>query len=211
MLGVNLVHGAFLRRASITDLIDSLMDEPSRERIDIDMIKLTGPIFASVDHRLLSLQLVERGLTDAAMFRANGEVVQLSEVLYKKPILVERGGFRPATKLTLDLLTRALDHFLQEPSVEGQKPIVLAEMTLRSLSANQSFDRADFLALAEILGALGFDVFISRFEPYYQLAEYLAGYTDDLIGLAVGLPAVRQVVADGKYFTDLPGGVLESA
>jgi hypothetical protein len=144
VLGVNLVHGAFLRRASITDLIDSLMDELSRERIDIDMIKLTGRTFASMDHRLLSLQLVERGLTDAAMFRANGEVVQPSEVLYKKPILVERGSFRPATKLTLDLLTRALDQFLQEPSVEGQKPVVLAEMTLRSLSANQSLDREIF-------------------------------------------------------------------
>ena len=30
VLGVNLIHGAFLRRASIVDLIDSLMDELSR-------------------------------------------------------------------------------------------------------------------------------------------------------------------------------------
>jgi hypothetical protein len=211
VLGVNLIHGAFLRRASFADLIDSLMDELSRARIDIDMIKLTGPAFADVDNRLVSLQLVERGLTDAAMFTADGEVVQPSEVFYKKPILVERGSFRPATKLTLDLLTRALDQFLQEPSVKGQQPVVLAEMTLRSLSASQGLGHEDFLARAEILGALGFDVLISRFEPYYQLAEYLAGYTDGLIGLAVGLPAVRQVVADERYFTDLPGGVLESA
>ncbi len=210
VLGVNLIHGAFLRRANIADLIDSMMDELSRERIEIDMIKLTGPSFASVDDRLLSLQLVERGLTDAAMFTAAGEVVQPSEVLYKKPILVERGSFRPATKLTLDLLTRALDQFLQEPGVEGQKPVVLAEMTLRSLSASQGPGHEDFLARAEILGALGFDVLISRFDPYYQLAEYLAGYTDGLIGLAVGLPAVRQI-AEERHFTDLPGGVLESA
>ena len=175
------------------------------------MIKLTGPAFANVDNRLLSLQLVEHGLTDAAMFTADGEVVQPSEVLYKKPILVERGSFRPATKLTLDLLTRALDQFLQEPGVAGQKPVVLAEMTLRSLSGDQGVGHEDFLARAEILEALGFDVLISRFGPYYQLAEYLAGYTDCLIGLAVGLPAVRQLVADESYFTDLPGGVLESA
>ena len=209
VLGVNLIHGAFIRRASIADLIDSLMDDLSRERIEIDMIKLAGPTFADVDNRLLSLQLVERGLTDAAMFTADGEVVQPSEVLYKKPILVERGSFRPATKLTLDLLTRALDQFLQEPGVAGQKPVVLAEMTLRSLSERDGLGHEDFLARAEILEALGFDVLISRFEPYYQLAEYLAGYTDCLIGLAVGLPTVRQI-ADERYFTDLPGGVLES-
>ncbi|MDB5331456.1 MAG: hypothetical protein JWP03_2607 [Phycisphaerales bacterium] len=210
VLGVNLIHGAFLRRTSIADLIDSLMDELSRERVEIDMIKLTGPAFAGVDNRLLSLQLVERGLTDAAMFTADGEVVQPSEVLHKKPILVGRGSFRPATKLTLDLLTRALDQFLQEPGVQGQKPIVLAEMTLRSLSVGPDVGHEDFLARAEILGALGFDVLISRFGAFYQLAEYLAAYTDGLIGLAVGLPATRQVVADESYYKDLPGGVLES-
>jgi hypothetical protein len=209
VLGVNLIHGAFMNHGSTVDLIDSLMEELSRERIEVDMMKLAGPAFAGVDNRLLSLQLVERGLTDAAMFIANGEVVQPSEVLYKKPILVERGSFRPATKLTLDLLNRALDQFLEEPSVRGQKPVVLAEMTLRSLGATASVGHTDFLARADILGALGFDVLISRFEPYYQLAEYLAGYTDGLIGLAIGLPAVRQV-ADEKYYTDLPGGVLES-
>jgi hypothetical protein len=209
VLGVNLIHGAFFRRDDPAASVASLIDELSRDRVEIDMIKVSGPAFPNVDNRLTSLQLVEQGLTDAAMFTADGEVVQPSEVLYKKPILVERGSFRPATKLTLDLLERALDQFLQEPSVRGQKPVVLAEMTLRSLSPEPDTGHEDFLARADILGALGFDVLISRFEPYYQLAEYLAGYTDGLIGLAVGLPAVRQV-ADEKYYTDLPGGVLES-
>jgi hypothetical protein len=212
VLGVNLIHGAFFRRDDPAALIASLMDELSRERVEIDMIKLSGPAFANVDNRLMSLQLVERGLTDAAMFTAHGEVVQPSEVLYKKPILVERGSFRPATKLTLDLLERALEQFLQEPGVRGHTPSVLAEMTLRSLSPEPDADpgHGDFLARADILSALGFDVLISRFELYYQLAEYLAGYTDALIGIAVGLPTVRQQLADEKYYTDLPGGVLES-
>src|SRR5438034_581756 len=209
VLGVNLIHAAFFLRDDPPGLIASLMDDLSRERVEIDMIKFSGPAFSEVDNRLMSLQLVERGLTDAAMFTAKGEVVQPSEVLYRKPILVERGSFRPATKLTLDLLERALEQFLKEPSVRGQTPVVLAEMTLRSLSPEPDTGHEDFLARADILRALGFDVLISRFEPYYQLAEYLAGYTDGLIGLAVGLPTVRQV-ADESYYTDLPGGVLES-
>jgi hypothetical protein len=210
VVGVNLIYGAFFRRKDPADLIASLMDELSRERVELDMIKLSGLAFPGVDNRLMSLQLVERGLTDAAMFTASGEVVQPSEVLYKKPILVERGSFRPATKLTLDLLHRALEQFLQEPSVRGQQPVVLAEMTLRSLVPEPDVGHTDFLARADILRALGFDVLVSRFEPYYQLAEYLAGYTDGLIGIAVGLPTVRQV-ADEKYYVGLPGGVLESA
>jgi hypothetical protein len=210
ILGVNLIHGAFHRRNPVEDLVAALMDGLSREHIEIDMIKLSGPAFAGVDNRLMSLQLVEHGLTDAAMFTANGQVVQPSEILYKRPILVERGSFRPATNLTLDLLDRAREQFLQEPGVVGQKPVVLAEMTLRTLTVGPDAGHPDFLARADILGALGYDVLISRFEPYHQLAEYLARYTDGLIGLAVGLPSIRDI-ADEKYYTDLPGGVLESA
>ncbi len=211
ILGVNLIHAAFFRRAVPGDLIASLMDDLSRERVEIDMIKFSGPAFAGVDNRLMSLQLVQRALADAAMFTADGEVVQPSEVLYKKPILVERGSFRPATKLTLDLLERALEQILKDPRVHGQTPVVLAEINLRSLSPEPEVGHEDFLARTpDILRALGFDVLVSRFEPFYQLAEYLARYTESLIGLAVGLPTIRQV-ADEKYYTDLPGGVLESA
>lgn len=226
VLGVNLIHAAFHRRTSVADFVDALMDGLSRRRVEVDMIKAVGPAFAVVDNRLVSLQLVERGLTDAAMLAADGGVVQPSEVLHKRPVLVERGHFRPATKLTLDLLEKARAQFLREPGVNGQEPVVLAEMTLRSLTDGAgpavpaagpaagagngpAVSHKDFLDRAEILGALGFDVLISRFEPYYELAEYLAGYTDRLIGLAVGLHSVRQV-ADERYYADLPGGVLES-
>jgi hypothetical protein len=209
ILGVNLIHGAFYRRNPVEDLVAALMDGLSHEQVEIDMIQLSGPAFAGVDNRLMSLQLVELGLTDAAMFTADGRVVQPSEILYKRPILVERGSFRPATKLTLDLLDRAREQFLEEPGVVGQKPVVLAEMTLRNLTAIPDAGHPDFLARADILCALGYDVLISRFEPYYQLAEYLARYTDGLIGLAVGLPSIGQI-ADEKFYTDLPGGVLES-
>lgn len=210
VLGVNLIHAAFYRHGDPAALICALMQDLTRQRIEIDMIKFSGLAFDKLDNRLMSLQLVERGFTDAAMFTADGEVVQPSEVLYKKPILVERGSFRPATKLMLDLLGRAREQFLQEPGNQGKEPVVLAEMTLRSLVPGPDVGHADFLARAEILHALGLNVLISRFEQHYKLAEYLTAYTDGLIGIAAGLPNVRQQLADEEYYTDLPGGVLES-
>jgi hypothetical protein len=210
VLGVNLIHGAFFTRQNPSVMIGTLMEDLSRGRVEIDLIKFSGPAFPDVDNRLMALQLVEQGLTDAAMLEASGNVVQPSDVLHKKPILVERGSFRPATNLTLDLLERARELFLKEPGVAGQAPVVLAEMTVRNLMPGNDVGHADFLARADILRALGLDVLISRFEPYYELAEYLAAYTDRLIGIAVGLPSVRQI-ADEHYYTDLPGGVLEAA
>ena len=107
ILGVNLLHGAFYQRETPERLIGSLVDGLSRARVEIDMISFAGPAFAGIDNRLMALQLVEHGLTDAAMFTATGEVVHPSDVLHSKPILVERGSFRPATKLPLELLERA--------------------------------------------------------------------------------------------------------
>jgi hypothetical protein len=209
VLGVNLIHGAFYLRDDLPGLVRSLMDDLSRERVEIDMVKVSGPGFADVDNRLLSLLLVEQRLTDAAMFTPEGEVVQPSEVLYKRPILVERGSFRPATRLTIDLLQRAREQFLKDPSLRGADPVVVAEMNLRQLIPGGPASHEDFLARAEILHVLGFDVLISRFQPYYQLADYLARYTDQTIGIAVGLPTIRDIL-DERYYEDLSGGALES-
>ena len=209
VLGINLIHGAYYRHGEPAALIGSLMDGLSRERIDVDMIKLTGPAFESVDNRLMSLQLVEQGLTEAAMFTAAGEVVQPSEVLYKRPVLVERGSFRPVTKLTLDLLDGARAQFVEEPAVKGQEPVVLMEMTLRDLASGSAVDHADFLARADLLGLVGHDVLISRFEPYYQLADYLAAYTDRTIGIALGVPGLARIT-DERYYDNLGGGLLEA-
>jgi len=107
----------------------------------------------------------------------------------------------------LDLLNRALEQFVKEPSLGGQRPVVLAEMTLRSLEPGSDVDHRDFLAGRRSSPPSALMFLISRFEPYYELAEYLAAYTDRPIGLAVGLPTVPQI-ADEKYYTDLPGGVL---
>jgi hypothetical protein len=209
IIGINVIHGVMFRHEDPFGLVGTLMDELSRDRIDVDMIKMSGPAFVGVDNRLMSLQLVEQGLTDAAMFTAAGEVVQASEVLYKKPVLVERGSFRPVTKLTLDVIERARERFVREPSVAGKEPILLMEMTLRNLTSPGGVDHADFLARSDILGGLGLNVLISRFEQYYFMAEYLARFTDQMIGIALGMPSLEEIAQD-KYYADLSGGLLEA-
>jgi hypothetical protein len=163
-----------------------------------------------VDNRLMSLQLVQQGLTDSAMFTANGEVVQAAEVLYKKPILVERGSFRPVTKVTIDMLNCAQAQFVQEPQVQGEEIVVLMEMTLRNLTGDAGLiDHQDFLDRVDLLGSLGKTVLISNYARYFRLASYLARSTKKMIGIAMGLPSLREVFEE-KYYTDLEGGILEA-
>jgi hypothetical protein len=209
IVGVNLIYGAFYNRDNPEVLITSLLDDLTRERIEVDMIRFSGPAFAGIDNRLMSLQLVQQGLTDAAMFTAEGEVVQPADLLYKKSVLVERGSFRPIINTTLDMLERAQEQFVQEPSMKGEEPLVLMEMTLRNLLSESGIDHKDFLARVDILSALGKTVLISNFGRYYRLVAYLARYTHKKTGIVLGVPSLKEIF-DEKFYTDLDGGLLES-
>ena len=210
IIGVNLIYAACCYHADPETVIASLMDNLSKDRIEVDMIKFAGPVFKGVDNRLMSLQLVNQGLTDSAMFTADGSVVQAAEVLYKKPILVERGSFRPVTKVTIDMLNCAQAQFVQEPQAQGEEIVVLMEMTLRNLTGDGgTIDHKDFLDRVDLLGSLGKTVLISNYARYFRLASHLSRYTKKMIGIAMGVPSLREIFEE-KYYTDLEGGILEA-
>lgn len=209
VVGVNLIHGAFYSHTEPVKLIASLLDGLTRERLEIDMIRFSGPCFAGVDNRLMALQLVEQGLTDTTMFTAEGESVIPSEMLYKKPVLVERGSFRPLTNPMLEMLDQSHAMFLKEPALAGETPVILMEMTLRQLQVGDVIDHSDFLDRVDTLGALKRPVLISNFRRYHRLVHYLGRHTQKMIGLPLGLARVRNIL-DEKYYTDLDGGVMES-
>ena len=208
VIGVNLLYGAFYQPQP-ERLISSLQENLAAGRIQVDLIKFSGPAFAAIDNRLMSLQLVSQGLTDAVMFTADGEMVQPSDVLYKKAILIERGSFRPVTYATNDMLEGSCRQFLKETGSSEKDLVVLMEMTLENLLSEGQLNHADFLARVDILGALGRTVLISKFGEYYRLAGYLSRYTNRMIGLVMGVPSLLEIF-DEKYYLNLEGGILEA-
>jgi len=209
IVGVNLIHSTFYSYQDAEELISSLLDDLTWERVEVDMISFSGPVFAGVDNRLMALQLVQQGHTEAAMFTAEGEAVQWAEVLYKKPVLVQRGSFRPLLNPMVDMLDRATEQFTADPALEGEKPIVLLEMTLRQLQVGDAIDHRDFLDRVDMLSALGHPVMISNFLRYHRLVQYLSRYTPKPIGLPLGALRLRDIM-DEKFYTDVPGGLMES-
>jgi hypothetical protein len=206
-IGVNLVHGTFYLHREPELLIRSLLDNLTWERVEVDMIRFAGPAFPGVDNRLMALQLVREGLTEAAMFTAQGEAIQWAEVLYNKPVLVQRGSFRPVTKATLDVMERGLDQFVQEPELAGEQPVVLMEMTLRHLTTGEVIDSADFLERAETLRALGQTVLVSNFRRFHRLASYLSRYTKRPLGIALGASNLKEIF-DESFYNESEGGML---
>lgn len=209
IIGVNVLYGAFHCRHDCRSFIDSLLDNLSTERIEVDMLRFSGPAFAGVDNRLMALHLVACGLTNAVMFSPSGDMLQPSEALYKKALLVERGSFHPVTLVNLDMLRCAAEQLRQEPAVAGKEVVVLMEITMNNLLASGKLDAADFLARVDLLGALGLTVLISNHLEYHRLTAYFRRYTKETIGVAMGLNNLRELFNE-KWSENLPGGVLES-
>src|ERR1043165_8172582 len=156
IVGINLLYGAFFHHHEPEKLIESLLDQLTVGRIEIDMIQFRGIEFRGVDNRLMALKLVQVGLSGVAMFGPDREVLQPSEVLRKKAVLVERGSFRPPTHVNLDMLATAKEKFAQDAAVEGKEILQLTEITMRNLLAERTdVDRRGFLVRAELLAACG--------------------------------------------------------
>ena len=208
-LGVNLIYGAFYKFNEPKKLLRYLYDHIDQDKIEIDTINFSGPQFSEVDNRLMSLQLIKNGMTQAVMFGPDGKNILPAAILYKKNILALRGSFRPVTKVNIDMYEKSLDIFKKEKKVDDDKTIVIFEITLSNLRAEGEINEEDFMSRARLLCSLGHTVMISNFQEYYKLVEYLSAYTKKRMGLALGVNNMIDIF-DEKYYRHLSGGILEA-
>jgi hypothetical protein len=210
IVGVNLIYGCFYYNQDPEVLLESLRDNLSRDRIQIDMIRFEGPHFKGVESRLMSLRLVKNGFCDLALFGPDGKTLQPSDSLYKKHIVVLRGRFRPVINVHFDMLENGVKQFVQEPDVDESKMEVVCELTLQSLQEGQSaIDEKDFLDRVDILCSLGQTVMITNYVEYYKLVAHLSKITRLKMGLIIGYPNLEYIF-DEENYKDLPGEILES-
>ena len=209
-LGVNLIYAAFYFRDSLHRFVESLADDLMPGRMEVDMLRFSGDDFRYVDNRLCALQLVQSGLTDAAMFNKDGEVVQAADALYKRPILLLRGSFNPVLRLHLDMIRQARTVFSAEMSeTERERAIELCEISTNNLLRDGSLNHEDFIDRADALQALGKTVLITSSAEFHRVATYLSRYTAEPIAIILSIGLLNELFKD-KWSANLPGGVLES-
>ena len=186
ILGVNMLHCCFNldKLHSCSDVVDALMDQLGRERVEIDLIDVRGPLFNQFDARLLNLELVKRGLTSVISFGPKGNVVLPKDELYKKNILVARGSYRPPTKVNVDLLNSSLAQF--ESDIKSDDVQLLCEISIANLAAEGEIAPEDFLARVDLLSDLNYRVMISNFPKYDGLSQYLRRFKSPHVALVLG-------------------------
>ncbi len=209
VIGVNLIHAAYNYFTQPKKIIESLVDDLEPGRLEIDMINFSGPYFEETENRLMNLHLIHNNLTHAIMFNPQGEVQIPAELLYKKNILVIRGSFKPLTKVHLDMTKCGQEHFNQMEYIDTDKTIVLAELSMASLTVSDQMDDNDFLARVDMLNTQGYTVMISDYLRYFRLRQHFRRYTQQQIGMILGITNLALIFTE-EYYNNLEGGALEA-
>ena len=208
VLGVNLVYAAFHQRGSCDTFLVGIFEGLSIDRIEIDVIDQSGPAFAGADSREWCIRALRRGMAHAVGFDQSEQVVEPSNILRKRALIVERGRFDRVEPYQQRMLKAAQQQLLAEGLDLARDPASILEMTTRHISGAEQADDLELLERVQHIAPLG-GVVISDFPQTYLLAQYLRRYTQEPIRFVVGVTALAMLF-HADYYADLPGTMLEA-
>jgi len=209
MLGVNLIYGAYHHANHPEKLIEQLLDNIGQDHLDGDLINFSGPAFEYVENRLMNLRLIRSWLTRAVMFDQSGTSVAPIDMLYKRPVQVLRGSFKPPSKVHMDMLRAVQTQFPETSGVDGQDVFQMAEITISELVTGDHVDDSDFLARVDLLNGLGLPVLISDYVRFFRLRSWLRNFTPSAIAVCISVLDF-DAMFDEQYYEGVEGGILEA-
>jgi hypothetical protein len=211
VLGVNLLYAAAYARTSRQEMLASLLNGLSIDRIEIDVAECSGPAFGDTPSNgsEAAVELLEHGLGRAVIFDEQGRMGQPSEVLHGRPLVVHRCSLareNPELYPMLDAATRMLK---SEVPDEKNQPLRLLELSLQSALGDRSGETGDAgAARVEELQRPGHALMVTRWAESYELTAYVRRTSSKPIRFVIGLDMAVQMLRDNFYHR-IDGGMLE--
>jgi hypothetical protein len=212
VLGVNLVYSAFYSTSSPEKFINSLVDGLKKGQILIDVIKFSGPDLAHFDNRKMNLELVKHELAEAVLFApktaAGGDqVLNISDTVYGKGLLIQRGFYRPITNSHLDVLTKGNEQLKLEMKSQKLKPSDV--IPILEISSEFGIEIDDFIDRLEIITGLGYHLLVSNFKYFYEMKRFFRKYTQSPLVIVMSARHLQEVF-DANQYKNLEGGIFEA-
>lgn len=203
ILGVSLVFAAYYYTRDVQTMIESLADNLSPGSVEIDLVKVDGPVFEGVNERLINLYLIARGFSKAAIFNPEGSASQSKDLLYKKDIMILRTKYRQKSNPNFDLFNLAVDQFKRNAGINNDNLVVMIEVLMSNmLEDTPEFTPDDlcyFAERAEYLCSTGNHILVSNFTRNHYLAEYLAQFKPRNVGISTNISNLHNIFNSSLY------------
>ncbi len=209
ILGVNLIDSAFRYHADAESLVDSLTENLSWGRVEVDAVEFDGPAFAGVDRLALGLRVVSSSLGPVVVFGPDGRVALPADLLYRKVPLILRGSFRPFTRVHADMAERGADRLAAELGVGRGDIQLLHEMNIARFLYEGVDEVSDLQPRVEMLNELGAYVMVTSHLRFFRLAEHFHRHALRRIAFLLSV-ADLDTIFDDAYYAGLDGGMLQA-
>lgn len=210
VLGVNLLHSLFYKREHMDEFVAAVGDNLDPGMFEIDYMRFSGNGFSMFDNRILALQLVRSGLSQATLFCPDGTVAQPADFLYKRPIVLMRGSFLPLCNIHLEMMDAVRTKFNESlPEAQHERVVDICEISLSNLlrGEGKEVDLLDFIDRADALAACGKTVMVTNITHFHRISSLLNQFTKEPIAIALSIGLLNELFKD-KWATDSPGGIL---
>ena len=208
ILGVNLIYAAYYYKNYSDNFLQSLLENLSRDQLEIDMIRVSGPDLDHIDNRLLSLQLVKNKITHVTVFDHKQNNKPPSDIFYKKHVLVLRGSFRPITDVAIDMMKTGFELFKKDSNCCRVDSLLFCEITIDNLMKEGNFDEKDFLDRVDLINGLGINVILSDLKQHHEFVSYFDKFKIYTQGIVIGSSTYKELFNE-KYYDSLSGGTLQ--
>jgi len=208
ILGVNLIDAAFHALGTHEEFLANLCEDLGLQRVEIDCLECSGPVFEGWDRNEIHVSLVAGGYAEAVLFPADNQLVPSNELLYKRVLVLAPGGFDSMSQLHANLVR---DTLAQMP--KGELAETKGRLGLFCFSVTGERREGTKIRLREIMNhvktlqKLTYGVMLLRSRELYKMSAYVNRYTKSRIHFAIGLTVLLRVLDD--RYRELPGTLLE--
>jgi hypothetical protein len=207
VLGVNALYSAHHACDSAGAFLDGLWDGLSIDRMEIDVLDFAGPSFHGQDPPAWCLQLLRRNMASGIMFDREFRVVEPSNTLRKRPLIVNRGRFEMVEPFHGAMLESAGRALRAEGVPLPRDPVAMLEMSLHPVIDDDAADDATVLARVREMLKLA-PALVSALPEGFRLVPYLRRYSSEPIRLVGGVTLLVRML-QAQFYDALPGTLLE--
>lgn len=208
VLGINLCFSSFYYSQDPTQFISQLIDNIKESSLIIDALKIAGPDLNLLNENKLNLELVQKGYSEGILFNPKMEISDLSETLWNKSVLIQRGSYSPVTKTHIDIINKGCAQLMSDHKLTEKDYIAIAELSTEELQNKLKFDYDDYLSRVQALTSSGYYVLVSNLKLFYKLKNLIRKSTQKSIAIVVGANVLEKLF-DETHYTSLEGGLME--